>query len=257
MLRSRLHRDVLADFTAVGAFFAVATTLALATSQTDAFMRETATALPGMVVLAVLMLALFGLVEVLDRSWRLDRERTRKLGHVGAGLIALLAPALFHTPWPMLLLTASFAGILVASRRIGVLEPLHPAGRRGAGDLAYAAGLYAAFALAAGSSLAFQIAVLVLALADPAAAFAGRAIGRTRYRALHTTRSLEGSLAFLVVAFLVTAPLLATLGLAFGVVALRAITVAMATAIVEALSPGGLDNLTVPVAAVLALGLFA
>jgi phytol kinase len=242
------------DQLAVGAALAVVAAAAAATPSTRAIAHETGWAIPGIAILAFHALCLFAIVEMLDRWWHVDREWTRKLAHVGAGFIALLAPLFFSTPWPMLILTASFAGLLLLSRRIGVLAPLHPRGRRGEGDLVYAAGLYAAFALAQDTH-AFQIAVLILALADPAAALAGRTFGRRRFRAFATTRSLEGSLAFAAVAAVIALALLAAAGLSLGAALVGAFVLAAATTLVEALSPAGLDNVTIPLAAILLLRL--
>lgn len=255
MLRSMAVPSLAADAILAGATLAAVASLAVAlgASPLDAAGREIAAALPAMALLAGLTLGLFALVEMLDRGALLDRERSRNVAHAGAGGVALLAP-LLGSHWPMLALTSAFALILLLSRRAGILEPLHPAGRRGAGDLTYPAGLYAAFVLAAGSAPTFQTAVLVLALADPVAALAGRRAGRTRYRALGTPRSLEGSVAFAAVAFAVTVSTLVALGGApVAAAVVRAALVATMTALAEALSPSGMDNLTIPVVAVLAL----
>lgn len=252
---SRARRwDGAADRVAVAAALAVVAIAAARTSPGGAILDEAGAAIPGMAILAFLTLCLFAIVELVDRWWRVDREWTRKLAHVGAGLIALLAPLFFRTPWPMLLLTASFAGLLLASRRLGVLAPLHPSGRRGEGDLVYAAGLYAAFAFADGPRT-FAIAVLILALADPAAALGGRAFGRRQFRALGTTRSLEGSLVFGAVASVIVVAVLTAAGLPLGVIVMRAAVLASATAVAEALSPAGLDNLSIPLVAIFVLRL--
>lgn len=250
MLSALARRDVLADRSALAGCALAVLGAALATSPSRALARETDGAIGGMALLAFLVLCLFTLVELLDRWSKLELEWTRKIAHVGVGLIALLAPVLFRTPWPMLVLTASFAIVLLASRRIGLLEPLHPHGRRGAGDLTYAAGVYVAFALA-DDAASFQIAVLVLALADPAAALVGRAAGRWRFRMLGTSRTLEGTLAFVLVALAVGAIFAAVTGLTPAVV----VALALATASAEAVSPAGMDNLTIPLAALLVLRL--
>jgi phytol kinase len=152
----------------------------------------------------------------------------------------------------MLLLTGAFALFLLASRRLGVLGSLHPRGRAGAGDLVYPAGLYTAFLLADGDALAFQLSVLVLALADPAAAVVGQRFGRLRYRLAGVTRSLEGSLGFAATAFAVTAiALLASGRLNAAAVLLCAGAVAVAVASLEAVSPPGLDNLAIPLGTLL------
>jgi dolichol kinase len=245
---------VAVDAAVAGTTLAAVASLAVAVgaSPLDAAGREVAAALPAMALLAGATLALFALVELLDRAALLDPERSRKVAHVGAGGIALLAP-LLGSHWPMLLLTSAFAVLLLLSRQARMLEPLHPAGRAGAGDLTYPAGIYAAFVLAGNSALTFQTAVLVLALADPVAALAGQRLGRARYRALGTPRSMEGSAAFTAVAFAVTLGALLLGGIPIGEGVARAAVVAVVTALAEALSPSGLDNLTIPVVAALAL----
>ena len=259
MLRAAAPRERTRDGTiALVTLGAVASAAALADRSTfDIAARETLAAGRGMATLAVLILALFGLIELIDRTGRVDREWTRKLGHVGAGSIALLAPSLLRSHWPMLALTAGFAALLLGARYVNVLAPLHPKGRRGAGDLTYPAGLYAAFVLAGSNAVAFRIGVLVLALADPAATLAGRRSGRGRFELFGTPRSRAGSAAFAVVAAVATATLLVGSGGAIAPSLARAAAVAAATTVAEAISPSGLDNLTIPVVAVVALAVLA
>jgi phytol kinase len=254
VLTSWPRRDARADWLAVGAALSVVVTAAAVTPPTRAITHETNAAIAGIAFLAFLTFCLFAIVDLLDRWWRIDQEWSRKLAHVGTGLIALLAPVLFQTPWPMLVLTASFAGLLLVARQVGILVPLHPRGRRGEGDLVYAAALYGAFALA-DDAIGFQTAVLILALADPAAALAGRTFGRRHFHAFATTRSLEGSLVFVAVAFVVAVALFGFAGLPLGAVLIRATGLAAATSVVEAVSPAGLDNLTIPLMAIFVLRL--
>ena len=86
---------------------------------------------------------------------------------------------------------------------------------------------------------------LVLALADPAAAWVGTRLGQRRLRPLRLRRTLEGSLAFLLVAAL-AAGWVAWHGTP-GVHAWRlAVGCAIAGALAEALSPPGWDNAAIP-----------
>lgn len=99
---------------------------------------------------------------------------------------------------------------------------------------------------------AASVAVTVLGLADPAAAFFGRRYGRIR---LMHGRSLEGSTAFVIVGFLSA---LAVLGIfypdfGFGRMVAAAAAAGVIGAIAELVSGKGLDdNLSVPLAAGLA-----
>ena len=98
------------------------------------------------------------------------------------------------------------------------------------------------------SPMACSLAVIVLGVGDPAAAFIGRRWGRTR---LASGRSLEGSLGFVAVAGLAaTATLLAyypDIGLAEVIV--LAFVSALAGAVAELLTATLDDNLVIPLAA--------
>ena len=102
---------------------------------------------------------------------------------------------------------------------------------------------------------AAEIAVTVLAFADPAAAFVGRRHGRTRLRA---GRSLEGTLAFFAVGTLVSlAVLFAFHPLAFPAMLALAAAAGVAGALAELFSTSLDDNFTIPVAVALAVALVA
>lgn len=109
-----------------------------------------------------------------------------------------------------------------------------------------------------GSPLVCSIAVLVLGVSDPAAAFIGRRWGRTR---LVNGRSLEGTVTFALTGFAVAAPLCAVVysGVPLGAVLALCAVAGVVGALAELFSRNVDDNLTIPVAAGLAawlLGLF-
>jgi phytol kinase len=191
----------------------------------------------GALVLGAAALSVLGAVEVLQRARLADEEVVRKLAHAGAGIVAAFAPLALGTHWELLALCAGFALLLAASRPLGLLRSLHPP-ERPAGDLVYPIAIYLAFVLAH-EAAAYVVAVLVLALGDSAAALVGRRYGRHRYRAVGTSRSLEGSLALFAVAFAVA---LAPLGI------VCALAVAAVAAVAEALAPPSVDNLVLPLA---------
>jgi len=200
--------------------------------------------LPGIGIMGAAWLLLLALIELLDRKWHIDAEHSRKLAHVGGGLIGYL----FSTHWPMLLLATVFSVFLLLSRRLHLLGSLHLASRKSLGDVIYPWGLYLPFLLAEGNALLYQIPVLVLAIGDTSAALVGQRYGRVRYRIMGNTRSLEGSLAFAVTAF---AAILIPLLLSGHVQSLELVgfvgVIAIAVAAIEAICPRGWDNLFIPV----------
>ena len=76
--------------------------------------------------------------------------------------------------------------------------------------------------------------------------------GRTHYPIPGNTRSLEGSTAFLGVAFVCVFVLLYWSGISVGEAMMLSLCVALVAAVVEAVSPHATDNLTVPLASWLA-----
>jgi dolichol kinase len=94
--------------------------------------------------------------------------------------------------------------------------------------------------------LSASVAVLVLALADPAAATVGRRFGRVK---LFANRSLEGSAAFFVVAFLAALAVIGNYGpemLSLGSASIVAGVAALVGTLVELFTRGVDDNFTIP-----------
>jgi phytol kinase len=197
--------------------------------------------------------ALLAAAEVVRHRVRVSAELTRKLAHVGGGVLALAFPAILTEPWQAVAIACVFSAAFVIARWTGRLRSIHGVGRMTVGAELYPVGIAAAFLLAQGNWGQYAVAVLSLAIADSMAAFVGGRWGRRHVWIWGTARSLEGSAAAwttaLVVAFLVL--WITAGGGAYAVVV--ALSVASAVAAVEAISPGGLDNLTIPVAASLAI----
>ncbi|NIR84788.1 MAG: hypothetical protein GWO05_16730 [Gammaproteobacteria bacterium] len=189
-------------------------------------------------------------------------EAVRKALHVEMGLLASVAPWVFSASWPMLVL----AGLAVAwFWAVKACRPLHRrfrrvlrAGdrRRSRGEFFFVGGVLAAYVLSSGEPAYYCTAVLVLTLADTAAALVGRKFGKHPYGASEARKTLEGSGAFFIVAFVCVAACLAWLSAhptAPNVAA--ALAAAVAATLLEAGSRRGADNLLVPIGTVAALRL--
>ena len=115
----------------------------------------------------------------------------------------------------------------------------------------------ALFFLAGDDPLLFQIPVLVLTLADSAAALIGKGYGQKSYSALGEQRTFEGSAAFFVATFLcVHLPLLIALRTGRIESVLIGLNVALLVTCFEAISVRGLDNVFIPIGAWYALNNF-
>ena len=95
--------------------------------------------------------------------------------------------------------------------------------------------------------------MMPLTWGDAAAAILGGRFGAHKYRIFNQTLSVEGSLAMFVFSLVATYFALVVFGAPFGVGFPLATAVAAAAAIAEALSPWGIDNLTVPLVSALVL----
>ncbi len=203
--------------------------------------------LQGILIFSALFGVLFASAELLKNKTRTPVEYTRKLVHLGGGFIAYFLPHYFQSHWPVLILALGAFAILWLSKRLKKLNSVHGVTRASSGALIYPLSLYLLFLLANNSALLFQIPVLVLAFSDTFGALVGQAYGTIKYKILGQVRSLEGSVAFLVVTFLtVHIPLLL-----FGDVGkleslLIALLIAVLVTAFEAISLGGSDNLFIP-----------
>ena len=116
------------------------------------------------------------------------------------GLIASAFPWILPDPRSVVLLCAVFAVLLGTTIVRSSLPSVHRVRRRTAGALFFPLAVAVVFVAARGRQELYVTSMLVLALADPAAAIVGRTYGAHRLGAGHDAKSVEGSLAFFVVA---------------------------------------------------------
>ncbi len=198
--------------------------------------------------LAFLMLG----VRALQARGAVGAEAGRKLVHAGMGSIALSFPWVFTDTRPVWALAALAAAILGAvrlcpavARRFGSV--LGGVDRDSLGDLLFPLGAATAFELAGADKAAYCAAIGVLAFADTAGALVGSRWGRRRYAVAGSRKSVEGSLAVLVVSSLCALVGFCVLGasaLRSGIVG--GIGVGLVAALVEAVASFGLDNFLLP-----------
>lgn len=207
----------------------------------------------GMLVIVLMLSALIGVAELLARRTAIQPEWSRKLVHLGGGLGCLLFPLLLSRATTILLLAVVFGGGLWLAEHAGWLQCLCRVKRKSRGSVYYPFAIAILFRLTDGQYGIYMSAVLVLTVADTAAALVGSRFGRIRYRTggVDEHKSLEGSLAFWILAFLgVYLPLVWQAGGAGRWQALlSAFLAATLLTLVEAVSIGGRDNLYVPLLA--------
>ena len=201
---------------------------------------------------ALLLLAMFVLTIACAEFWTRfkhpDPELPRKFVHIIGGLGCLLFPFLVESP----LMVAFMAGVLATAFAVGqrskVLQSLSGVGRKSRGSEYYPVAIAFLFYISQGRWWLYFVSVLILTLADAAAALIGGRFGRLRYEVGESdTKSVEGSLMFLGVTFFVIAGLLRLLTNAETEMCfLVAFLVAVLLTGIEAISVHGTDNVFVP-----------
>ena len=215
---------------------------------------------PAKIFLAVSVVlsnaALFVVAELWKRSGTAAPEATRKLVHIGAGLLALPLPWIFRTHVPILVMAVVFTLTLVLTRKRGHLRSVHGVDRSSLGELIYPTAIYLTFLLTGDVEhrALYPIPILALALADACSGLVGMRHGRRIFRVLGEKRSLEGSLAFFLCC---TATTFAMLLLSTDIAPVTALgfagIVGLCGAAIESISIYGTDNITVPVGVSLVL----
>lgn len=170
-------------------------------------------------------------------------------------MVCLLFPFLIESPLVVLAMAAGLAALFALAGRLGALRSLHGVGRAGRGAELFPLAVFLVYFVARERPWLYVAALLTLAVGDAAAALVGVRYGAVRYEVEDSPKSLEGSAAFLVVAFLtIHLPALLMSDLPRPVSVLAALLVALLVTGFEAISLGGTDNLFVPLAVVVVLG---
>lgn len=211
--------------------------------------------LQGAAILSGIFLSLLVIAELWSRLGTPKPEWTRKLVHTGGGIACLFFPFLVRSPWTVLAMALPLTALFVLGGKMGFLQSLHGVKRKSRGAEYYPLAVFLTFVLTQGRPWLYLPAVLVLAVADAFAALIGSRYGVVRYEVEDEHKSLEGSLVFLVLAFLaIHLPILLLTDLPRPVCVLAAVLVAALVTGFEAISLQGADNLFIPLAVVVILG---
>jgi dolichol kinase len=205
--------------------------------------------LRGAAVIAVTFFLLLLIAELWSRLGTPKPEWTRKLVHLGGGVIGLFLPFLIESPLVVFVLTVSLSLIFAIGGKTKLLKSLHGVERTSRGSEYYPLAIFLVFVIAASRPWLYISAVLVLAMADAFAALIGSRYGVIRYQVEEEYKSVEGSVVFFFIAFMaVHLPMLLMTEIPRPVCVLAALLVALLVTGFEAISLHGTDNLFVPIA---------
>ena len=207
--------------------------------------------------LILTILTVFILLVANELWWRRKKvqdEFSRKFIHITVGSFVAFWP--FFLDWNEIkLLSIAFIVVVLASKQPKVFQAIHSVQRPTHGELFFALAV-GALALISQNEWIYMAAILQMSLADGFAAVVGTRFGNnTRYMVLGHTKSIHGTLTFLVVSIAILIVFTAFSGIILSLPVILGI--AVAASLVENISVEGIDNLLVPVLVASALHFFS
>lgn len=197
------------------------------------------------------------LAEGLNRLMEADGEITRKVVHIGAGHVILLAWWLKIPAWAIVGASVIASWIALFSYVVPILPGINSVGRKSLGTFFYAVsiGVLAAWFWHLDRPQYAAMGILIMAWGDGMAGIIGQFFGKHPYQVFGMKKSWEGSLAMVVASFLVSSAILFVVqGNIWQTWIVAGIVALMATGL-ETFSCLGIDNLTVPIGSA-AIGFF-
>jgi phytol kinase len=205
------------------------------------------------------LLLIGGLAEGLYLAKAVSSEITRKIVHIGAGNVILLAWWLQTPAWMGITASVIFSLVALLSYWLPILPGINSVGRTSLGTFFYAVsiGVLTAAFWGQGHPEFTALGILTMTWGDGMAALVGQSLGRHSYQVWDMQKSWEGTSAMLLVSFLAGLGVLSAVHGWSGSITAIAFTAALCATGLESFSKLGIDNLTVPLSsAFLAYGLW-
>ena len=204
--------------------------------------------------------AVIGVGELLRRVGKRSPDFTRKFIHIGVGMWAVGTVVLFETRGAALIPPAVFVIINAVSYWRGTFKAMETGEKGNLGTIYFPIAFGALIFMFWDRPVLLVAAMMPLTWGDAMAAIVGRRHGEHTYTVMGKTRSLEGSVAMLFWSWVATSVALFAVPYLVGAPAVEWLlaliyggVVALVCTVVEALSPWGIDNLTIPAAAAIVL----
>jgi phytol kinase len=209
--------------------------------------------------LSLLFLGLFGVAELLYHQFKINVELTRKLVHVGTGVLTLLFPMMLDNLGSVLFLSGSFFVLLVLTLKYNLLQSVNAIQRKSVGSLVYPVAVTICFWVYLHfdkNYIYYYVPILILAFCDPVAALSGKNFPYGKYTIRTAQKTVLGSAMFFLSACLVYFCIIHFLHLNINkALIINVLIVSIFCTIAEAVTGNGYDNLTIPLAALCGLTL--
>ena len=144
------------------------------------------------------MFSLIGLAQAL-RSWRgYSSSFTRKVIHIGVGMLSWVLPFLFTNSWPFIVACLGFALLNFLDWRYGFFAAMASSSRQNLGTVYFPLAAAAVAYIFWDTPPLMVAALMPLTLGDGLAPVIGNALGKREYFVHDSRRTLEGSIGFFV-----------------------------------------------------------
>jgi len=212
------------------------------------------------IILSGAYIVLFATAEILYHKFKIQAEYSRKVVHIGSGLLTMLFPILFSSHWWVLGICSSFVLLLFVSQKYNFLRSINAINRKSHGSILYPVAVYMSFLsynymcekTGVQSYFWFYQPVLVMALADPAAAIFGKKFPKGVMHINNDKKTVTGFVSFIIVSFFVTGILVHLLNAPIvGAHLYFLLVVSISTAVTELFTTKGSDNIFIPLVAIL------
>ena len=202
----------------------------------------------GIVVSILFIFLIIGISSLLTKFKLLSNEGSRKFIHIGVSNWWIIAMIFFNSNIYAAIVPGLFVIVNYISYKKQVFKAMERDGSKNDLGTVYFALSLLILALITFKNTEFSyigaLGILVMGYGDGLAAIIGVKYGKHKFKVFGNEKSLEGSLAMFVFSFVVSVSLLYTFN-PINVI-LFSLIVAILSTILEAFSPYGLDNLTVP-----------
>lgn len=211
----------------------------------------------GVIIVEVFVILMLVIAEALRKSKGLSRAFTRKFVHVSVGNWVFFWPLFFKDWYFAMIPPLPFIPLNYVSARREYIKAIEIKGR-GYGTVYYAFSctLLAALGYLLNVPHLAAMAIMMMTWGDGLADIVGRRFGKHKYSIFGAERSLEGSLALIALSFvssLVALVFFHAMNPTFTYPLLSLALASVLAGFIEALTPKGLDNITLPIGAFIIL----
>lgn len=214
----------------------------------------------GFLLCLLYIFLIIGLAEGL-RRWRgYTSSFTRKVIHIGVGMMSWGLHYLFDAPWLFIVACVAFMVLNFLDWKYGFLAAMASSDRSNLGTVYFPLAAAVVAYLLWETPPLMVAALMPLTWGDGLAPVVGKLYGRRVYKVHTSTRTLEGSAGFFVAGFIFTwLALWAVAGtpdISPAQALLPALVITLVTTVVEAISILGVDNLTITAVSVFILSIW-